>query len=249
MNRRALSKARSISRLIRFTQVCLRFCRSCPSALNLSDVRSVPGQLPTLGSLYASTLQVPLCRVPLPVVVRTRTALRRMVPRCARPASGGRWGDFSFKSEQGSGPHGRDQGMDQAVRRQRGGDCQVVKHTRKSASSVPMLSSPIISAGSTGSSARKLSEHSITSRLLSLFLKSAVCMFTRKLHRSSRKFTPSLSAHPRYRELAEIKMRIRRAATLSLASAGLVVHAYTSPPVVTSIEASWPAPDLVTQYL
>ncbi|KAG0659060.1 hypothetical protein C6P46_005356 [Rhodotorula mucilaginosa] len=45
-------------------------------------------------------------------------------------------------------------------------------------------------------------------------------------------------------------MRIRRVvATLSLASAGLVVHAYTSPPVFTSIEASWPAPDLVTQYL
>lgn len=44
-------------------------------------------------------------------------------------------------------------------------------------------------------------------------------------------------------------MRIRSVTALSLASAGLAVHAYTSPPVVTSIEASWPAPDLVTQYL
>ncbi|GAA5989455.1 hypothetical protein JCM10908_000480 [Rhodotorula pacifica] len=44
-------------------------------------------------------------------------------------------------------------------------------------------------------------------------------------------------------------MRLRELAVLSLACSFPAVQAYKSPPVTTSIEASWPAPDLVTQYL
>lgn len=207
------------------------------------------------GSAHCSP-QVPLGRVPLPVVFRSGPALRRLVPRRARSGRSTRAG-----AEQGGRPHGWDQRVDQAVRRRRESDGEIV---------IPL---PFRAAGDrdppTWLLARASTHDSCWRRNVgpacecrepaaSAPRRPRLWASTRKLHRVV--FSPAGASVPLRCSGARQRctspqpdlgsaMRLRSEAVLVLACASRLARAYTSPPVTTSIEASWPAPDLVTQYL